>query len=620
MGRYSRLREIRRMDPARDCAEILRLMSQYEFPWDYRQGISVAFLRDYGVPRISVLLDRTQEFERNGQKRYDDTVLFGYEMAAEGFDSERARAAARHLNRIHGKYRIPNEDYLYVLATTVVGPKRWIDRFGWRPLCEQETAALAEVGRRMAAMMGIEGAPATYAGFEALLDSYEARMFAYDPANRRVANATFRVMAAWYPAPLRPWSRDSRSPCWTNRCCGRSASPHSPGGHGRRRHGSYAHARTGYACSPPGHAGYLPGLGPAATPSATGSTTSVRTGRRAVHWNPCPWRRRDPPEPESTRDGAERGSCPAEVARKDPRHHTPASRASSARAEQRYQVAPGEGAHLFVVVQLETAHRVEEEGDGDPHHQFGDGGRVRLRAALGALSMTQPVGQIITHREEGGPALQREEGKQRLRLQPQQTPDQRVFANVLEHGHEGRRRAGPRWSAATPRPRRRPPRSAGTRGADTRRPDCPCCRSGGTRSRARPWPAWPRRRRSNDAARTSRTARVRHPGSVRSARRKVGCRRAPWPAGSRRRSVSPWALPVRGCASTLPTAQQGYPACFPEPQVPHPCVRIDPDELRGQRRDRATTKPSPQPPRSPQRWTMSDPAARTWRGPLSQQW
>src|SRR4051794_16320495 len=74
MGRYSRLHAIRRMDPTRDYAEILRLISQYEFPWDYRQGVSVAFLRDYGVPRISVLLDRTQEFERAGQKRYDDTV------------------------------------------------------------------------------------------------------------------------------------------------------------------------------------------------------------------------------------------------------------------------------------------------------------------------------------------------------------------------------------------------------------------------------------------------------------------------------------------------------------------------------------------------------------------
>ncbi|MFE0170761.1 oxygenase MpaB family protein [Streptomyces sp. NPDC059002] len=204
MGRYSRLREIRRMDPARDYEHIHKLISQYEFPWDYAQGVSIAFLRDYGVPRISQLLDRTQEFERAGQKRYDDTLLFGFEMAQDGFDSERGRAAARHLNRIHDKYPIPNEDFLYVLATTVVGPKRWIDRFGWRPLCATEAEALALVGHKMAGMLAIDGAPSTYAGFEKLLDDYEAQMFAYDPANRRVATATFRVMASWYPRPLRP--------------------------------------------------------------------------------------------------------------------------------------------------------------------------------------------------------------------------------------------------------------------------------------------------------------------------------------------------------------------------------------------------------------------------------
>ncbi|QNP66549.1 oxygenase MpaB family protein [Streptomyces genisteinicus] len=204
MARYSRLREIRRMDPARDFERIHRLVTQYEFPWDYRQGLGVAFLRDYGVPRISELLDRTQEFERAGQKRYDDTLLFGYELVRDGFDSERARSTARHLNRIHGKYRIPNEDFLYVLATTVVGPVRWINRFGWRRLCPEEVRSIALVGRRTGELMGIEGAPDTYAEYEELLNDYERTMFAYAPANRRVAHATLRVMADWYPRPLRP--------------------------------------------------------------------------------------------------------------------------------------------------------------------------------------------------------------------------------------------------------------------------------------------------------------------------------------------------------------------------------------------------------------------------------
>ncbi|MER5197331.1 oxygenase MpaB family protein [Streptomyces sp. NPDC002755] len=204
MGRYSRLERIRRMDPRHDHEEIFRWITRYEFPWDYVQGVSVAFLRDYGVPRISQLLDRTQEFERAGQKRYDDTVLIAYEMVHHGMDSEHGRATARHLNRIHGRYRIANEDYLYVLATTVVGPKRWIDRYGWRPLCRQETESLALVGRRMGEMMGITGLPADYAGFEQLHDAYENEMFAYDPANRRVAAATLRIITDWYPRPLRP--------------------------------------------------------------------------------------------------------------------------------------------------------------------------------------------------------------------------------------------------------------------------------------------------------------------------------------------------------------------------------------------------------------------------------
>ncbi|MDN3272351.1 oxygenase MpaB family protein [Streptomyces sp. MA15] len=203
MGRHRRLARMRQMDPQRDFEQIYRWITQYEFPRDYLHGTSVAFLRDYGVPRISRLLDRTQEFERAGQKRYDDTVLIAYEMVRDGMDSEHGRAAARHLNRIHGRYRIPNEDFLYVLATTVVGPKRWIDRYGWRPLCAQETESLALVGRRMGEMMGISSVPGTYAEFERLHDAYEREMFAYDPANRRVAAATLRVMAAWYPTPLR---------------------------------------------------------------------------------------------------------------------------------------------------------------------------------------------------------------------------------------------------------------------------------------------------------------------------------------------------------------------------------------------------------------------------------
>lgn len=204
MGRYSNLRRIASLDPASDYDEIFRLTTRYEFPWDYQQGTSFAFLRDYGIPSISRLLDDTGQFENHGQKRYDDTILIGAEATEEGLDSARGRRAMRHLNRIHGSYDIPNDEFVYVLATTVVGPKRWIDRYGWRPLHPHEIQSMAIVTTRFGELMGLTGLPHTYRGFERYLDEYEAERFEFDPANRRVTDATLRIFAGWFPAPLRP--------------------------------------------------------------------------------------------------------------------------------------------------------------------------------------------------------------------------------------------------------------------------------------------------------------------------------------------------------------------------------------------------------------------------------
>lgn len=207
LGRHRNLRRIERLDPATDYDEIFRLVTQYEFPWEYVQGTSIAFMRDYGVPSISALLDRTQQFEQHGQKRYDDTVLIGYEAVTDTLESERGRAAVRHLNGIHGKYDIPNHEFAYVLATTVVGPKRFIDAFGRRPLHPHEVEAMHRVTTRLGELMGINGLPDSYDGYERLLDSYEAEHFEYSSSNRRVAEASIKIVTDWSPGPLRPLVR-----------------------------------------------------------------------------------------------------------------------------------------------------------------------------------------------------------------------------------------------------------------------------------------------------------------------------------------------------------------------------------------------------------------------------
>ena len=203
-GRYDNLREIRTLDPERDTDRIVWLTSRHDFPWDYTQGTGIAFLRDYGIPSIARLLDRTGEFEHAGVKRYDDTLLIGEESTVEGVDSARSHAAVRRLNRIHGHYDIPNDEFRYVLATTIVGPVRWIEQYGWRRLDPVELRALTRFTTRFGELMGIKDLPTTYDGYLELLTSYECEHFRFDPANRRVTEATLRIARQTAPWPFKP--------------------------------------------------------------------------------------------------------------------------------------------------------------------------------------------------------------------------------------------------------------------------------------------------------------------------------------------------------------------------------------------------------------------------------
>lgn len=206
-GRYANLGRIRALDPETDHDEILRLTARFEFPWDYSQGTGIAFMRDYGVPSIAALLDRTREFEDHGTKRYDDTILIGDEATLDGIDSPRSHAALRRLNRIHGHYDIPDHELAYVLATTIVGPVRWIEAYGWRRLDDHELAAITTVTTRFGELMGIKGLPTTYDGYLALLVDYERRHFAHTPEATRLAEASIRIAKEVAPAPLRPLLR-----------------------------------------------------------------------------------------------------------------------------------------------------------------------------------------------------------------------------------------------------------------------------------------------------------------------------------------------------------------------------------------------------------------------------
>lgn len=203
------LAEIALLDPKTDFGRICFLSTNHDFPWDVEQSLSIAFFKTYAVPSISALLDETGEFRDHPQKRYDDTKLILAEILDSGLDSDRGREANRRMNRMHARYSISNDDYLYVLSTIVLEPIRWNRRWGWRRYTESELQAQLEYGRSLAGRMHILDVPASLEDLDRWSRRYEAAAFRHTESNRRVADYTLNLFVSWYPRALRPLVRQA---------------------------------------------------------------------------------------------------------------------------------------------------------------------------------------------------------------------------------------------------------------------------------------------------------------------------------------------------------------------------------------------------------------------------
>ena len=196
--------EIARLDAQRDCQRIVHLLTAYEFPADMTHALELALFHTYGSRSVSRLLDRTGQFRRAGQKRYDDTYLLIAHFMESGWDSELGQRALSRMNAIHSHYRIPNEDYLFVLWTFMDFPVEWLRAYGWRAMTPHECEAWFHYWRGIGERMGMSDIPASKDEFDSFVSEYEAREFVPDEASRRVTADTVAIFEGWLPRPLRP--------------------------------------------------------------------------------------------------------------------------------------------------------------------------------------------------------------------------------------------------------------------------------------------------------------------------------------------------------------------------------------------------------------------------------
>lgn len=196
------------LDPEADYEEIARLLYAYVFAWDIERALEFALFRTYAVPAISGLLARTGEFETRTRKRYDDTELILAEAIEHGLDSDRGTQAIARMNAMHGRFRIANDDMLYVLSTFVCEPIRWLDRFGHRPMTGTERRTWFLYYRGLGARMGIRDICEDLDEMMRFNAAYEAERFRFADTNRRIGERTRDLLLGFYlPRRLVPLGR-----------------------------------------------------------------------------------------------------------------------------------------------------------------------------------------------------------------------------------------------------------------------------------------------------------------------------------------------------------------------------------------------------------------------------
>ena len=134
------------------------------------------------------------------------------------------------MNRIHGRFEIANEDFLYVLSSFVFEPIRWNARFGWRPLIETEKLATFEFWREVGRRMAIRDIPDGYAELERFNEEYERERFRRTEATERVGRATRDMFLAWFPGLPRRFGSQAIYALMDDRLLDAFGFPHPPRG------------------------------------------------------------------------------------------------------------------------------------------------------------------------------------------------------------------------------------------------------------------------------------------------------------------------------------------------------------------------------------------------------
>ena len=184
-------------------------------PEESRVGLTLGFVRTFGIPGIARVLHSTGRMTDEPRGRAKATGVAMFALIGQGVESAEGRRIVEGLRRIHDRPDITPELMRYVLACFTICPLRFIDDHGHRAVTDEERDAAYAFHVSLsdaldlsedAADADTEGtAPggAGLAGVERWMRAYESRHFAPSPEGGALWAATSKgLLAARLPRPL----------------------------------------------------------------------------------------------------------------------------------------------------------------------------------------------------------------------------------------------------------------------------------------------------------------------------------------------------------------------------------------------------------------------------------
>ncbi|WP_158575890.1 oxygenase MpaB family protein [Streptomyces corynorhini] len=175
-------------------------------PEESRVGLTLGFVRTYGIPEIARVLHGTGRMldEPRGRAKATGVAMFG--LIGHGLDSAEGRRIVTALHRVHDRPDITPELMAYVLACFTVCPLRFVDAHGHRAATGTERDSADAFHRGLSDALGLPEPPGGgLAGVEGWMRDFESRRFAPSDAGRALWQATSDgLLAARLPRPLAP--------------------------------------------------------------------------------------------------------------------------------------------------------------------------------------------------------------------------------------------------------------------------------------------------------------------------------------------------------------------------------------------------------------------------------